>query len=580
MQITIDFDNVLEHHTIDIKGNDNLLFDTQIEDVHSILKRFETGKGYLITNGTGTGKTFVGLGTIKKFYNQNKRDIFIIVPTEKKCKDWIDEGKLFGLNIHQIENIHDPGKEISVTTYANFYQNQAILRRNRHLLVYDEAHYLNQNAQGYSTSYFEQHRELANLPSVVKRKVKNFHSVYYIDENGNEKWYLWERKYKNKSYRDAEEKDPFNCKCPGCKNSIEISRFYNNGEHVSEYYQVVTSVDDFQVYRIFHVRKNMKKREKASIWCNEIIQHWIGPNGSYTTMAVMGSGGYGYYGPSWSGELSIKDSKLNEDRYAIEPYKTYPIQKFSSVLKKSNFDGNTFGIRDFRFTSAWLSSPILETLIKTNRHDLIKTFIDHRKEFIKYWNSIKICWRNKYKISDFDIWLDYVELLRFFNKDIHSPKFICPVNLKKEHDKYVLKKREVQRKIDTEKTRLRMIKDQVKYENEKGKFFGLVFIKDNITIEPMKTVQQVMEEADLLKHCAFTNEYHNKKNSLLLSARVNDEIVETIEIIISSMKINQARGLRNNPSQYNKDIVALVNKNIPQIKKCLSKSKKRDLHAA
>lgn len=195
MQIAIDFENVLEHHTIDIKKLAPFLFKTQVEDIQKILDRFEIGKGYLITNGTGTGKTFVGLGTIKMFFQQNKRDVFIIVPTEKKCKDWIEEGKLFGLNIHQIENIHDPGKEISVTTYANFYQNQAILRRNRHLIVYDEAHYLNQNAQGYSTSYFEQHRELANLPSVVKRKVKNFHSVYYIDENGNEK--LDKKKFKS-----------------------------------------------------------------------------------------------------------------------------------------------------------------------------------------------------------------------------------------------------------------------------------------------------------------------------------------------------------------------------------------------
>lgn len=149
------------------------LFDTQVQDVDCAIERFENGKGYLFTNGTGTGKTYVGLGIAKRFFIQNKRNILIVVPTEKKCIDWREEAKLFRLTVYQLEGIQDRGSEITVTTYANFYQNEAILKRNFDLIIYDESHYLNQNAQGYNTSYFEMHREIANLPSAVKRRIRD-----------------------------------------------------------------------------------------------------------------------------------------------------------------------------------------------------------------------------------------------------------------------------------------------------------------------------------------------------------------------------------------------------------------------
>ena len=44
------------------------LYKTQQEDVLRAEQRFEVGKGYCFTNGTGTGKTFVGLGIVQKVF--------------------------------------------------------------------------------------------------------------------------------------------------------------------------------------------------------------------------------------------------------------------------------------------------------------------------------------------------------------------------------------------------------------------------------------------------------------------------------------------------------------------------------
>lgn len=148
------------------------LYPEQQEDVLAIENRFLYGKGYLCTNGTGTGKTFVGLGTIKRFWLQGKKDILIVVPTEKKCKDWVYEAMELNLNVHILEGVNDAGFGISVTTYANFYQNEALKSREFYLVVYDECHYLCQNSKGEFTVYMGQHKMVANLPSGAEIKAE------------------------------------------------------------------------------------------------------------------------------------------------------------------------------------------------------------------------------------------------------------------------------------------------------------------------------------------------------------------------------------------------------------------------
>jgi superfamily II DNA or RNA helicase len=145
-QLSIDFSNIIQFIpgcVENIKSMLPKLFSTQHEDVATAEKRFTEGKGFLFTNGTGTGKTFVGLGIAYRFHSNNKSDILIVVPTDKKCIDWIDEGKTLGLRISKLESTNDSGHGISVTTYANFYQNKSLKRRNFNLIIYDESHYLN-----------------------------------------------------------------------------------------------------------------------------------------------------------------------------------------------------------------------------------------------------------------------------------------------------------------------------------------------------------------------------------------------------------------------------------------------------
>src|SRR5690606_34100032 len=124
-----------------------------------IEQRFRFGKGYLCTHGTGCGKTFLGLGVIKRFLIKGHTNILVVVPTDQKCQDWVKEASVMDITICILSDTRDKGIGVTVTTYANFYQNKSLLRREWSLIVYDESHYLNQNFKGDDTVYVAQHKK-------------------------------------------------------------------------------------------------------------------------------------------------------------------------------------------------------------------------------------------------------------------------------------------------------------------------------------------------------------------------------------------------------------------------------------
>ena len=124
----------------------------QQDDVNFAEERFVVGPGVMFTNGTGTGKTYSGLGVVKRFERRGIKDTIIIVPSDKIAADWVDAGKNLVLNIHQLNGTTDNGGDkIVVTTYANFYQNNALAKRKWDLAIADESHMLMQNKAGERT---------------------------------------------------------------------------------------------------------------------------------------------------------------------------------------------------------------------------------------------------------------------------------------------------------------------------------------------------------------------------------------------------------------------------------------------
>lgn len=140
------------------------LQDEQQDDVHKAESRFGQGHGMLFTNGTGTGKTYTGLGVIKRFAKQGKHNILIVAPSQDIINDWVRSGANLGLTINVLESTLDAGEGICITTYANLGSNRHLADRDWDLVVSDESHKLMTNEAGEPTEALNNFRAITNHP--------------------------------------------------------------------------------------------------------------------------------------------------------------------------------------------------------------------------------------------------------------------------------------------------------------------------------------------------------------------------------------------------------------------------------
>lgn len=375
-------------------------------------------------------------------------------------------------------------------------------------------------------------------------------------------------------------------KCPSCDKNLKKITINNNLFERIITYQVTQVVGRFQVFRYFSCWKLMSKNKPPRYHFRSLFEEWC--EYDKNKKVVVGRN------PSWTGDgFSSSDYEV---RYNKQPY--FQQSAFDSYTSQFNCLGAEFLPRFRKYDLAKFNHNIdyrhlienvarsskVETLFKAKEIKLLEYSIKNDSKHNSYWYQIKIVIRNKYKVLDAGIWYDYLDLLRYFNKDIHNPKFVCPRNLKKEHDYWMRKKRIILDREAREREEQAVIRRQkkleqaiVEYQQRNEKFFELFFAKENLTVQVLKTIEEFKEEGDELKHCVFTNEYYLKKNSLILSARLSGVRAETIEVDLKSFKILQSRGIRNNTTDYHDAIVQLVKSNISKIKKAMQEASKKEI---
>jgi len=261
-------------------------------------------------------------------------------------------------------------------------------------------------------------------------------------------------------------------------------------------------------------------------------------------------------------------------RSELVPHAIYPKGTVLPEIKRNGFTGNFHNNSPFVFLQRLLTDSKMETLLKSNQHKMLRYYLGRGETSVdKYWNSIKICIRNGYTIPSASMWVDYVGLLAHFNKDLLSSHYVCPVDLKKSHNTLVKKKREAFERARIAEMREKTEIAQLEYQKQKGAFFGLAFTDGRITVKVLESVMDFMLEGDRLKHCVFASEYYKRPDSLVLSARIDDQPIETIELSLSKLKILQARGQDNKPTEYHSEIIHLVDRNLHAINEILTKSK-------
>ena len=168
-----------------IKNDLPMLKPEQQEDVEFIETRVNVNNkpGVMLTNGTGTGKTYSGMGFVKRMYDAGKKNILIVSPSESINDQWIEAAnKHFDLSIEKLSSTKDSGKDggICITTYANLQANRELVNRNWDAVVSDESHTLMQNEKGEETGYLSMLRALTMNPRGAYKRFKLQHRTKEI----------------------------------------------------------------------------------------------------------------------------------------------------------------------------------------------------------------------------------------------------------------------------------------------------------------------------------------------------------------------------------------------------------------
>lgn len=356
------------------------------------------------------------------------------------------------------------------------------------------------------------------------------------------------------------------CTCPHCGMELKVHTTRKRVFKENEYFSIITACKGYQVIRFFFAKAYYKIGQAAEYSIYEVAQRWIAPNGKFETIAKLRGISFIYY-DLWQ-EYSPMEIRRNHHVYDITPACTYPRVRIIPELKRNGFKGEFHNLQPFELFCELLKNNQAETLIKTGQYSLLSYFIRYSsKSIATYWNAIRIATRSKYIVEDAGIWCDYIDLLRYFNKDTNNPKYICPADLKAEHDRLVQKKTERLERERIEQQKHKALENERKFQELKAKFFGISFTDGTIQVRVLESVAEFLEEGTAMHHCVFTNTYYLKPDSLILSACIDGKRIETIEVSLKTLKVLQSRGVCNQNTEYHDRIIELVNKNKRLIRK-------------
>ena len=355
--------------------------------------------------------------------------------------------------------------------------------------------------------------------------------------------------------------------CPNCGSSLKaLDSPRKRTNKQSAYIGMATIKGGFQLFRFWYVSKTEKVGQEAEYYFFEVAQNWITEKGKLIPVgATYNPMGWGYGNRwSWGSALEIR---VNPDKYYIYTKHYFPNKKVLPIVRRNGYRRTFHTLQGGYFCELILSDPKAETLLKAGQIPLFNAYYNAANKIKKYWPSIKVAIRHHYTIPHRSDWFDHLSELQYLGMDILNPKLICPERFQTEHQRILdrANRLRARRKYEQEKEELEQA--EINYHKAKQAFFNIKIQKGDISITPLTSVREFYEEGEVLHHCV--SRYYTEDNSLILSAKKNGERLETVEVILSDLKVGQSGGLQNKATKHHKEIVSLVESNMKQIKKAV-----------
>lgn len=349
-------------------------------------------------------------------------------------------------------------------------------------------------------------------------------------------------------------------RCPRCGAELQIVDNRRRTYESLSSFSVFEVVNEIQVMRVFQINSVLRKGQLPEIDFLEVVDMWFDEKGKYQPTARKRPM------HSWSLDKFITQSSM-ELRNLNQVYENiadnadvYPELSLTPYFEKKGLYHAAQSVYPFSLFMKVEHQSQYETIIKRGHVDLADTLIGRR--YIKLeniWDSYKITLRHSYHIENFGLWIDLISCLKECGKDVRNPHYICPDNLLKSHD-YWHEKVEAKAAKESEKRRLqRELKDEANFIKEKGRYFDISFTDGEIRVVVLQSVKEYQEEGKLMHHCVAG--YYRHSDSLVLSARKDDKILETVEISLHDFSVLQSRGVCNSNTEFHDRIIALVEQN-------------------
>ena len=355
------------------------------------------------------------------------------------------------------------------------------------------------------------------------------------------------------------EKPAETCTCPHCRARLQVRETFERKLQQKRYFTTLTACGEYQVLRMFLLVAEMEKGCKAEYNALEIGQYWWNAQGRKTIVAVQRVLGRYVDTFSYCAPMAIRND--NEAYRYVAYSQIYPKFKVTDTLRRNGFEDDFHDIAPTILIPALLSDSRAETLMKAGRMEHLRYFLNNKSTFDACWQSYKVATRNGYEIEDISLWCDYVDMLRRLGRDTHSPKYLCPADLRAEHDRRHTELLTQREKEELAQKRQKAMEDEKRFKELKSKFFGISFTDGKIQVHVLESVQEHLEEGVSMHHCVFSNAYYLKEDSLILSATIDGKRIETIEVSLKTLEVVQSRGVCNKNTEYHEQIVNLVNAN-------------------
>ena len=370
------------------------------------------------------------------------------------------------------------------------------------------------------------------------------------------------------------------CRCPICGAELKVQETRRRTLNQTRYFSVITTFKGFQVIRVSQVRYVSRKGEPMQFYCHEVVQRWISSEGKVVDMALL-RGFQFYYCDVWALDSGMEVRPHNSLYDEVVAWSdVYPRKSFIPQLKRNGFKGDFHGVYPVTLFKALLSDPRIETLMKAGEIEEMKYFLSNRTSADNLWASYLIAKRHHYKINNIGMWCDYLMMLKNLGKDIRNPKNICPQDFIEAHDRAnrmidakrdkAIAERMRQAEIAQREREQQQLLQEKEREEEfkalKSKFFGLVISDNEICVKVLESIEEYYEEGTKQDICVFGAGYYRKENTLILSARIDGQIVETVEVDLRTLKVVQCHGKYNKDTEYHDRIINLVNSNAKLIR--------------